>query len=129
VIIKRFWPAVACLLLAMSPDIAAAGTQSSATARAVEQTVRAYFADIPVMIRIARCESNFQQYSASGKPLYNEGGTSAIGVMQIMYSVHGSTAKDLGYNLKTLKGNLAYARHLYRNEGTRPWNASRSCWG
>lgn len=80
------------------------------------------------MISIAKCESQFQQYDYAGRPLYNKNGTSAVGVMQIMYSVHGTKAKELGMDIRSLTGNLAYARHLYNQAGTSPWRASRSCW-
>jgi hypothetical protein len=49
--------------------------------------------------------------------------------MQIIASVHRHEARKLGFDIDTLKGNLRYAFHLYKQEGTRPWRASRSCWG
>ena len=42
----------------------------------VEAYVRAYFADIPVMVRVAKCESGFRQYNDNGNPLY--GGTGGM---------------------------------------------------
>lgn len=49
--------------------------------------------------------------------------------MQINEGYHGSIAKDLGYDIYTLKGNMAYARSLYEKQGLQPWIASKSCWG
>jgi soluble lytic murein transglycosylase-like protein len=124
------WPVVACVLAAVFfPNAASAHTQSPVTARTVEKKVRAYYVDMPVMIQIAKCESRFRQYDENGNALPNADGSGAVGVMQIMSSVHKGAATKLGHDIFTLDGNLAYARHLYQNEGTRPWNASKSCWG
>lgn len=123
------WPAVVCILtVSFLPNHASARTQSSVSAHAVEQTVRAAFADVPILIKIAHCESRFRQYDENGKVLYNEQGSSAVGVMQIMSSIHSSAASRLGFDITTVEGNLGYARHLYNQEGTRPWNASAYCW-
>lgn len=95
----------------------------------VEKKVREFFADIPVMVAVAKCESRFRHYDANGNVLKNRQGTSATGVLQIMASYHREAARDLGYDIDTLEGNLGYARHLYESNGTRDWEASRSCWG
>lgn len=94
-----------------------------------EDAVRTYFADIPILQEVARCESRFRQYDSTGRPLRNMHGSSATGVMQIMSSVHRDTALHLGYDIDTLEGNMGYARYLYERNGTRDWNASRHCWG
>jgi hypothetical protein len=101
-------------------------------AQTVEGYVREYFADTPVMIEIARCESRFRQFDKRGDVLKNEAGSSAVGLFQIMASVHESTAKKLGLDIYTIQGNAAYARYLYDNYGTQPWQAdpaSEGCWG
>ena len=95
----------------------------------VEPQVRAFFKDVPVLIAIAECESNFRQHKYRGQVLKNEQGSSATGVMQIMASYHKERAENLGYDIYTTEGNLAYAYQLYREKGTQPWNASRHCWG
>ncbi len=93
----------------------------------VEARVREYFAHAPVMVAIARCESGFSQFASDGNPLY--GGTGGMaGVFQIAAAVHNAVAHDLGLNVNTLEGNLAYARYLFEQEGTVPWLASRRCW-
>jgi hypothetical protein len=94
----------------------------------VEEYVNDYFADEPVMIAIAGCESHFRQYDKDGSVLKNPN-TSAIGVMQIMSSVHNERAADLGIDIYTTQGNLAFAKYLYDSDGTAPWNASKACWG
>ncbi len=93
----------------------------------VEAKVRQDFADIPVMIKIAKCESDFTQYDSTGHPMY--GGTGGmVGVFQVAAAVHTEAAQNLSFDINTLDGNLAYARYLYENEGTGPWLASSRCW-
>lgn len=96
----------------------------------VETTVRDYFKDIPVMARIAWCESKYYHINPTSghitRGLINQ---NDIGVMQINETYHGKAAKVLGIDLYSLDGNLEYARYLYDKEGTRPWNSSKGCWG
>lgn len=94
-----------------------------------ESVVRTYFADTPVMIEIARCESKFRQYAANGDPLYGGAGGKMVGVFQVYSDIHKSFAHTLGMDIETLDGNMAYAKYLYEREGTRPWLSSASCWG
>ncbi len=94
----------------------------------VEAEVREYFQDAPVMIQIARCESSFNQYDRNGNVLKNPHST-AKGAFQIMESLHTAKAANLGYDILTLEGNMGYARYLYNQQGTTPWNASKHCWG
>jgi hypothetical protein len=94
----------------------------------VESKVRAYFADIPVMVAIAKCESKFRQFDHSGEPL-DGGAGGMIGIFQINGAVHKSYAASLGFDIDTVEGNLGYARHLYEESGTGPWDSSASCWG
>jgi hypothetical protein len=94
----------------------------------VEQYVRQYFADEPVMAEIASCESHFKQLNADGSVVKNPR-SSAVGVFQVMASIHAAGAKaNLGLDIYTLEGNAAYARYLYDTQGTAPWNASKACW-
>lgn len=102
-------------------------TQPFAPAQTVEEYVRDYFADAPVMIAIAKCESQFTHVK-DGKILKNAK-SSAIGVFQIMASLHTETGNKLGLDITTIEGNAAYARYLYEKEGIKPWKASEACWG
>lgn len=94
----------------------------------VEQAVRTYFADIPVMIEIARCESKFRQFNSDGTALHGGGNGGMVGVFQIYDMVHRVPASALGFDITTLEGNMGYARHLYMQLGTNPWNSAQSCW-
>jgi hypothetical protein len=100
---------------------------TTASSTPVEATVRSYFADIPVMIAIARCESRFRQVDSSGA-LLDGGSGGMVGIFQINSAVHTVFAQSLGFDIATVKGNLEYARYLYDREGTVPWNSSASCW-
>lgn len=93
-----------------------------------EALVREYFKDIPVMIQVARCESHFRQTLADGSILKGVVDPDDTGVMQINKRYHSAKAAILGLNLDDIYGNMAYARHLYEIEGTRPWTASAPCW-
>lgn len=94
----------------------------------VEQVVRSYFQDIPVMIEVARCESTFRHKLSDGTILRGVVDPADTGVMQINKRYHEETAVSLGLDLENLQENLAYARHLYERQGTQPWSASQPCW-
>lgn len=94
----------------------------------VESKVREYFADTPAMIEIARCESNFRQFTDAGNPLRGGNGGGMIGVFQFFESIHAPVADGLRFDLETVEGNLAYASHIYKSQGTTPWNSSKNCW-
>lgn len=125
-------PFAAGLALALSavvtPVTATTAPAPMPQAQSVEQYVDNYFQSEPVMIAIAQCESNFRQYDKDGNVLQNSAGSSAVGVFQIMSSVHNSTADTLGLDVDTLQGNVAYAQYLYEKQGTTPWDSSKACW-
>jgi hypothetical protein len=95
----------------------------------VEEYVRGYFSDIPVMIEIAKCESRFRQYDKNGEVLRGVVNSLDRGVMQINEYYHLETAEKLGYDLLTIEGNTAYARYIYEKSGVKPWVSSSPCWG
>jgi hypothetical protein len=126
-------PFAAGLALALSAVVTPVSGTATApapmpTAQSVHQYVETYFANEPVMISIAECESNFRQFDKDGQVLKNSEGSSAVGVFQILSSVHDSTAGTMGLDIDTLEGNVAYAQHLYQEKGTEPWKSSESCW-
>jgi len=97
-------------------------------AQTVEEYVTEYFADAPVMIAIAQCESHFRQFDKSGSIHRGKINRSDLGVMQVNEYYHGEKAKTLGLDLYTIEGNVQYARYLYEKEGTTPWLSSGKCW-
>lgn len=95
----------------------------------IEKQVRAYFADVPLMAEIARCESRFRQYDVHGNVLRGKVNTKDVGVMQINEYYHLARATKLGYDLHSVEGNMLYARRLYNEQGSQPWVSSSPCWG
>lgn len=96
-------------------------TTSIQTPAEIEKRVRKYFADVPVMIEIARCESKFRQFTDAGNVLRGGSAGGMIGIFQFFESIHQSPALKLGFDLNTVEGNLEYARHLYTQSSTTPW--------
>ncbi|MDB5238979.1 MAG: hypothetical protein JWO00_314 [Candidatus Parcubacteria bacterium] len=94
----------------------------------VERQVRAYFADIPIMIDIARCESKFRQFADSGNVFHGGTNSQMIGIFQIYSTIHRATALSLGMDIDTIDGNMRYARYLYTRDRTNPWMDSIQCW-
>ena len=112
------------IMLAATTSAATSTEASAATnhnAVAVEKKVREYFADIPVMIEIARCESKFRQFTDSGVVLRGGGSEGMIGIFQFYEVIHKQAALALGFDINTVEGNLGYARHLYDQSGSTPW--------
>lgn len=96
--------------------------------QALENYLRENFADTPILIEIARCESTFTHYK-DGKVIRGRVDSDDIGVMQINERYHLETAEKLGYDIHTIEGNVAYAKYLYEKSGSKPWSASSPCWG
>jgi len=95
----------------------------------LESYVREYFKETPILAEVARCESRFRQFNKDGSVLRGEANKSDLGLMQVNEYYHGEKAEDLGFDLTTVNGNLAYGKYLYDKEGTAPWSASKKCWG
>jgi len=94
-----------------------------------EAIVRSYFADIPIMIEVARCESTFRHDLADGTVLLGFVDSDDTGVMQINKRFHLSDAQARDLDLYDLYDNMAFARDLYERQGVQPWSASMPCWG
>lgn len=95
----------------------------------IKKITKEYFKNTPVLAEIARCESEYRQFSASGVPLRGVVNSADVGVMQINESYHSARSKELSMDIHTLEGNLDYGALLYKEQGSRPWNASKPCWG
>ena len=93
----------------------------------LEVFVRDYFADNPVLAEIAKCESHFRHFDAYGI-LRGDKDQNDVGVMQINERYHAERAQKNGFDIKSLAGNLGYARWLYEKEGLKPWKSSGACW-
>lgn len=94
----------------------------------MEAYLKSEYADTPILVDIARCESSFKQFRDDGKVVRGKIDRDDIGVMQINERYHGDTAEKLGMDIHTTEGNIAYAKYLYDKFGSQPWSASSKCW-
>lgn len=110
-------------------EATATATSSMTTnVKAMEAYLRQEFADTPILVDIARCESNFKQFDKDGNLIRGRVNSADVGVMQINEKYHDDTAKKLDLDLHTVEGNIAYAKHLYAEQGSKPWISSSKCW-
>lgn len=94
----------------------------------VEKFLKDYFADIPLLTKIAQCESHYRQYNSKGGVLRGNKNTYDRGVMQINVLYHQEKAEEMGLDLHDLDDNVAFARYLYEKFGAKPWMSSSACW-
>ena len=95
----------------------------------IESKVKAYFSGNPVMQKIAYCESRNRQFDSNGSIMRGVVNDKDVGIFQINEKYHLSDSKKMGIDIYTVEGNMKYAKYLYENQGTAPWNSSRPCWG
>lgn len=86
------------------------------------------FADTPILVEVARCESEFRQFNSNGQVVRGRANKYDVGVMQINEKYHLETAKKMGIDIYTLEGNVAFAKYLHSKYGSDPWSASAPCW-
>ncbi|MBY0538999.1 hypothetical protein K2P56_01005 [Patescibacteria group bacterium] len=110
-------------------DISALQTEDIKNPETLGAYVREYYKETPVLANIAWCESRMRHVGKDGEIFRGVVNDKDIGVMQINTRFHEATATDMGIDLYSLQGNLEYAKYLYEKEGTKPWKASKSCWG
>ena len=91
--------------------------------------VEQYYVQNSVLADIAWCESRTRHLDKEGNIVRGTVDPDDIGVMQINTRYHEKKAEELGLDLYSLNGNLAYAQYLYDRQGVKPWLASASCWG
>lgn len=94
----------------------------------MESYLRQEYADAPILVEIARCESEFRQFDKDGKIVRGRANKADVGVMQINEFYHADTAKNMGIDIHTIEGNVAFAKYLYGKYGSSPWSASQPCW-
>ena len=96
----------------------------------VEAYIRKEFADTPILIEIARCESGFNQFNNGDRDvLRGNENRYDVGAFQINEKYHLQTSETLGIDIYTLQGNAAFAKYLYKRYGSSPWVHSSKCWG
>ena len=123
-------PAVATSALAAPQAEQATSTTGSPLndPRHIEAYIQAQYADEPILVDIARCESTFRQFDPDGKVIRGSVDPQDVGVMQINEKYHADEAAKLGYDIYTVEGNVAFAKYLYAKEGAEPWMSSSKCW-
>ncbi len=94
----------------------------------VERFIKDYFSDIPIMAKIAKCESRNRHFDKNGQVLRGEVTPLDRGVMQVNLHYHQETAVKMGLDLHNIDDNVAYARYLYEKSGAKPWMSSSACW-
>ena len=109
-------------------EIKAEDYQPISDSKNVEKFINDYFADIPILANIAKCESHFRHLDSKGEVLRGKKNSSDRGVMQINIWYHAKTAEKLGLDVHDLEDNVAYARYLYEKQGAKPWMSSSACW-
>lgn len=92
-----------------------------------EVLLKEVFADIPVMIEIAKCESGLKHFNEKGEVLRGVINPLDTGIFQINSYYHKKTAEKMGIDIETAEGNIAYAKILYEQSGVSPWKASIAC--
>ena len=116
-------------VVAIEREVAGASKIIDLTKREeISRYVKEYFSETPILVDVARCESTYRQFSSNGGVLRGLVNPADVGVMQINEWYHGKKADDLGLDLHTLEGNLAYAKYLYEKQGVQPWKSSAKCW-
>lgn len=84
--------------------------------------------DGPLMMEVARCESGVKQFNKDGTLLRGVVDPRDVGIFQVNSWYHEEQATQLGLDLKTLEGNVAYAKILFDKRRLRDWQASSRCW-
>lgn len=121
--------------LTQDNQVAAVAVADTSTSKIDQsaQVMKAYlekeYADTPILIDVARCESNFHQFDKDGNIVRGMVNSADVGVMQINEIYHLGPARSMGLDLHTVEGNVAYAKKLYKEQGTAPWKSSSKCWG
>lgn len=95
----------------------------------LEQYLSEYYKDEPLLVEIAKCESTLRHFDSKGRVLRGNVDSNDVGVMQINERYHLEKSAELGFDIHTVEGNLAYAKWLFGKYSHQPWSASKPCWG
>ena len=109
-------------------EVRAEDYQPITDSKNIERFINDYFADIPILAEIAKCESRYRHYNSKGNILKGKENSYDRGVMQINLLYHAKTAEELGLDIHNLNDNVKYARYLYEKQGAKPWMSSSACW-
>ena len=87
----------------------------------IELMIEKEFSDVPIMKKIAICESGMKQFDEKGKVI--TGKAKEKGLFQI-HPVWFPTMEKLGIDVDTIQGNIKAARHVLNVQGLSAW----TCW-
>ena len=74
------------------------------------------------MVRIAECESGFNQEAVNKK-------SNDFGIFQINEATWDTTARSMGLDYKNdWKDNIIMAKYVLETQGISAWNWSKKCW-
>lgn len=133
----RTWSLIVCLLSLALASAAQADTPTVtnlpkanlADSSSIKQTIIAFFPNAPIMVQVAKCESELRHRTKSGALLPNQGGGSARGTFQVLMRIHAPEMRKMGLNPDNDRDYMVYVKHLYDTFGLTPWQPSRHCWG
>lgn len=115
------------LYASQSPETAFIATSTPETEIDV---IKRYFGkDAPLMIKIARCESQLSQTNKDGSVLKGQITPLDRGLFQISLKYHQKELDELNLNVAVLDDNVHFAHILFERNGTSDWLASKGCWG
>ena len=87
------------------------------------------FFGYPTLKRICTCESNLTHYeNADGAVLRGRVNYRDVGICQINEFYQKGRIERFGFDIYTPEGNIAFAKALFNEMGTVPWESSRACW-
>lgn len=87
----------------------------------ITRKIKAAFPDAPIMVRVARAESEL-------KSVWGRIDPDDCGIFQINQRYHGKAMAELGLDCMNENDNIAFAKILYEKFGLRPWLASKDKW-
>jgi hypothetical protein len=93
-----------------------------------EQAVIHAFGLNSTMYHIARCESGFRQFDASGEVLRGLVNPLDRGIYQINEKYWLEESIKLNIDIYDTTGNIAMARHILEVQEVGAWAASQDCW-
>lgn len=94
----------------------------------ISQKAKQAGVDDELALRIAFCESRLHQFNKNGQPLRGQHNPDDVGVFQINETYHAKKSASLGFDIHSTEGNIDYAMWLLKNQGSKPWYWSQSCW-
>jgi GNAT superfamily N-acetyltransferase len=81
-----------------------------------------------IMMTVMALLYKFRNWMKNENHLYWETFGNRFENNRINEEYHNDKPKELGLDIHTMEGNVAFAKYLYETQGTSPWNASKSCW-